>query len=98
MRTFNENDPRYEEALKQVKKVKGFYIHFVWYLLINGFVILASSIRFDAYSGVNFTTNSLWFWWGIGIAFHWYGVFGKNLLFGKRWEEKRIKELMDKEK
>jgi hypothetical protein len=42
-----------------------------------------------------------WFWWpmlgwGIGMVFHAYGVFGKNILFGADWERK-IKELMDKD-
>jgi hypothetical protein len=37
------------------------------------------------------------FFWGIGLFFHWFGVFGKNLLFSKSWEERKIKEYMDKE-
>jgi hypothetical protein len=35
--------------------------------------------------------------WGIGVFFHWYSVFGINFFLGKGWEEKKIKELMDKE-
>jgi hypothetical protein len=42
----------------------------------------------------------LWamFGWGIGVGFHALGVFGPNLLFGKDWEDRKIKELMDKDK
>jgi len=38
------------------------------------------------------------FFWGIGLAFHAYGVFGKHLLFSKDWEERKIKEFMEKDK
>ena len=35
---------------------------------------------------------------GIGIVFHAFGVFGMNFILGKNWEDKKIKELMDKDK
>ena len=38
------------------------------------------------------------FFWGIGLLAHWSGVFGKNLIFSKSWEERKIKEYMDKDK
>ncbi|MCK5638887.1 MAG: 2TM domain-containing protein, partial [Flavobacteriaceae bacterium] len=38
------------------------------------------------------------FFWGIGLMFHAYGVFGKNLLFSKDWEERKIKEIIEKDK
>jgi hypothetical protein len=41
---------------------------------------------------------AVWFFWGIGLAAHWLGVFGKNIVFSKAWEERKIKEFMDKDK
>jgi hypothetical protein len=38
------------------------------------------------------------FFWGIGIISHALSVFGPDLFLGNDWEEKKIKELMDKEK
>jgi hypothetical protein len=38
------------------------------------------------------------FFWGIGLAFHWFGVFGKNIVFSKEWEDRKMKEFMDKDK
>jgi len=38
------------------------------------------------------------FFWGIGLLVHGLSVFGRNLLFNSDWEEKKIKELMDKDK
>lgn len=34
------------------------------------------------------------FFWGIGLVFHAWGVFGKGLLFSKDWEARKIKEFM----
>ena len=31
---------QYEEAIKRVKKIKGFYTHLAVYVLVNGFLIL----------------------------------------------------------
>ena len=41
----------------------------------------------------------LWaaFGWGIGILFHAIGTFNLNPFFGKGWEERKIKEYMDKD-
>ncbi|MCF6296344.1 MAG: 2TM domain-containing protein, partial [Flavobacteriaceae bacterium] len=36
--------------------------------------------------------------WGIGLTFHFFGVFGPDLLFGKGWEERKIDEFMNKDK
>ena len=38
-----------------------------------------------------------WFYWGIGIAFHAIGVFGKGIIFSKDWEERKIQELIEEE-
>ena len=88
---------RYLEAQKQVEEIKGFYIHLVVYIIVNAFIIygILSSIGLDQ---LNFWTFSTAIFWGIGLFFHGYHLFGKNLLFGKKWEERKIKELMDKDK
>jgi len=44
----------------------------------------------------------LWFiwpllWWGIGVIFHGLKVFNYMPFFCKDWEEKKIKEFMNKE-
>ena len=91
-------------AKKRVKAIKGFYVHFIIYVLSNIFIsgiiiygLMESDYSFeDAFS--NFGVYSTWLFWGIGMFFHWLGVFGFQYLgFGKDWEEKKIKEMMDKE-
>ena len=38
------------------------------------------------------------FFWGIGLVAHGLSTFGGEIFFGSAWEEKKIKELMEKEK
>ena len=94
----------YIAAKKKVKEIKGFYIHFLVYVLGNIFisgVIVFGLTRgdertfFDIIS--NFGVYSTWVFWGIGVLFHWIGVFEIVSFVGKDWEDKKIKELMEKE-
>jgi hypothetical protein len=90
---------QYENALKRVKKVKGFYTHLIVYVVINIMIIIVNIQNLDkedSYFQIeNFFTA---FFWGIGLLSHALSVFGPNLFLGKDWEDKKIKELMDKEK
>ncbi len=84
---------KYYQAKKQVQEIKGFYTHLATYILVNAFLFVLN---------VMYSPYSWWFYWplfgwGIGLAFHAFGVFGRNMFFGKDWEEKKIKEIMEKE-
>lgn len=88
------SEKRYKLAKKQVEKLKGFYIHFAIYLLFMPVFIYLNYI-----SGTNFP------WalfpivgWGIGVTSHAAETFNYNPFFGKNWEERKIRELMDKDK
>ena len=92
-----QKDERYFAAQKRVKSIKGFYIHFTVYVFVN--IVLSIQIYLN-------TQNDFWRWvsfspalfWGIGILAHGTSVFGSNLLFGKNWEDRKIQELMEKDK
>jgi len=92
-------EERYVRAQKRVKQIKGFYWHLFWYLVVNIFLLaiiyknLGANENFFDYS--HFSTP---FFWGIGLFFHWLGVFGRNIVFSKDWEDRKIKEYMDKDK
>jgi hypothetical protein len=63
------------------------------YILVNLFLFLFN---------INTSPDSLWFYWpllgwGIAIAMHAYSVFGSGHLFGADWEEKKIREVMEKD-
>jgi len=93
-------DTRYELAYKRVKRIKGFYIHALVYVLVNAFIIISSYNRSELGSEVFFRweTFSTALFWGIGLLAHGLSVFGRDLFFGSDWEEKKIKEFMDKDK
>lgn len=89
-------DEAYIRAKKRLDKLKGFYWHLVSYVVINIFLItlIGSNTNEGYFSFGSFSTA---FFWGIGLFFHFLGVFGPGFLFGKNWEDRKIKELMDKE-
>ncbi|MFA5353901.1 MAG: 2TM domain-containing protein [Thermodesulfovibrionales bacterium] len=89
-----DEQARYDQARRHVLELKGFYRHLAMYLLINAFLI-----------GINLVTapEELWFYWpllgwGIGIIAHAVSVFGGSRFLGKDWEEKKIREFMDKKR
>ncbi|SEP57107.1 2TM domain-containing protein [Flavobacterium urocaniciphilum] len=93
METNNQEYERYQAAKKRVKEIKGFYGNLVSYILV---------ISFLTFINLKYTPEHLWFYWpmlgwGIGLLFHAFGVFNIVPFFGKDWEEKKIKELMEEE-
>ena len=99
MENSNLEGQKYIRAKKRVKAIKGFYVHLTVYIAVNAFLIISRS-----FSGGGWEV--FWEWqsyntalfWGIGIVFHALNVFGMGLLLGEDWEEKKIKEIMDKDK
>jgi len=90
---------KFEKAKKRVQAISGFYKHLAAYILVNLFLFILNATTLEA--GENFfvfSTFSTAFFWGIGLAFHAAGVFGKNIFLGNDWEEKKIREIMEKEK
>lgn len=76
----------YDRALQRMEELKGFYGNLISYCVIIPILVV-----------INLATKPQiqWFWWpmlgwGIGVASHAFQVFG----IGKRWEEKKIKQLL----
>ena len=92
-------EERYLRAQKRVKKIKGFYWHLFWYVVVNIFIL--TMIYYNLPPGEpffefqHFTTP---FFWGIGLLAHGFGVYGINIIFSKDWEDRKIKEYMDQDK
>ncbi len=86
-------EERYYAAKKRVEEIKGFYGNLIAYVVVNIGLVVVNLLTSPAY---------LWFFWpmlgwGIGVVFHGLKVFNYMPFFGKEWEEKKIKEFMDKE-
>lgn len=87
-----EDQEAYTRAKKRVRQIKGFYIHATVYLVVNVLLI-----------AINLATSprQIWFFWplvgwGIGLAAHGLSVFGVGGFLGEDWEERKIKEIVDK--
>jgi hypothetical protein len=95
----NEDEIKYREAAKRVKRIKGFYTHAIVYVVIN-IMIIFSKIQFEdnGYWSFELRHFSTALFWGIGLVAHGMSVFMPSIVLGKNWEDKKIKELMEKEK
>ena len=80
----------YFKAKQRVKEMKEFYGNLISYCVVIPFLIF---INYSTYWGFQ------WFWfplfgWGIGVTIHGFSVFG----YGSEWEERKIQEIMNKDK
>ena len=91
---YNEVENVYYKAQKRVEDIKGFYGNLWSFVFISiGLAVL------------NFVTSPQYWWflyptvgWGIGVLIHWMHVFNYMPFLGRDWEERKIQELMNKEK
>jgi len=87
----------YLRAKKKVDSIIGFYWHLASYLVVNIFLILLIGINSNqGFSG--FEPYATAAFWGIGLFFHFIGVFGPDIFFSKDWEKRKIEEYINKER
>lgn len=95
----NPDEIKYQEALKRVKRIKGFYTHALVYIVINIMIVIINVQGLkegESYFQIhNFFTL---FFWGIGLLAHGLSVFLPGMILGNDWEERKIRELMEKDK
>jgi hypothetical protein len=84
---------RYERAKQRVEILSGFYVHAIVFAIVN--------LGLAAY---NLATNpdSIWFiyvlgGWGIGLVAHGVYALGPGRFLGEAWQERKIREEMDRE-
>jgi hypothetical protein len=90
----NKKDNSYFKAKRKVAEIKKFYTSLIMYVIFITFL-----------AGINYYSNEwryawfLWaaFGWGIGLFFQGVKAFNWNPVYGKDWEERKIKEYMDKD-
>jgi hypothetical protein len=88
-----QEEERYFKAKKRVEEIKGFYGNLTSYIVVNCVLFVINIVTSPQY---------LWFFWtllgwGIGVVFHGIKVFNYMPFIGKDWEERKIKEFMEKE-
>ena len=90
----NTEETKYQKAKKRVEAIKGLYMHLTVYVVVN---LILFSINMIV------SPDSLWFiWplmgWGIGLFIHALTVFSSSPGFSTDWEERKIRELMEKKR
>ena len=88
----DQEHQRYQRAHARVQALKGFYTHATAYVLVNVALFVINLV----------TGGGWWFYWplvfwGIGLGVHALMVFGLGGRFGQDWEERKTRELMDKD-
>ena len=88
-----EKNERYRRAKERVEKIKSFYSHLFVYIIVNLVLFIINMLT---------APDALWFYWpllgwGIGLLIHAFSVFGTKRIL-KDWEERKIIELMEKDK
>ena len=86
-----EENESYRKAKAKVQRLKGFYHHLAAYVIVNLLLFVINIVT---------SPDTLWFWyvtviWGIFVVWNAYGVFKEP---NDEWEEKKIQEIMEKEK
>jgi len=93
MNTGDFENKNYIKAVEKVEKLKEFYQNLASFCLVIPFLIFIN---------LRFSPGFHWFWfpifgWGMGLVFHFLEVNNYSFLLGRNWEDKKIKELMEKE-
>lgn len=84
------SDKRYQKAKERVEAIKGFYGNLTAYCIVIPFLVWLN-FRSTSFPWAIFPALG----WGFGLLMHGIEAYGYNPLWGKNWEEKKIKELMD---
>jgi hypothetical protein len=94
----DRQERRYEQVHAMVQALKGFYVHAGAFVVVNIALFAINALTGGLAGGV------WWFYWpligwGIGLGAHALGVFGFSGggPLGRDWEERKIREMMDKE-
>ncbi|HEX9590720.1 MAG TPA: 2TM domain-containing protein [Bradyrhizobium sp.] len=81
---------RADEALAfaHVRKLKGFYMNLMLYIVVIGFLVIVNLVTYPRYLWVIWTALG----WGIGILFHGLRVFDMVPFLNGEWERRQVEK------
>ncbi len=85
-------DKLYEKAKERVEHIKGFYGNLMSYCIVIPCLAILNYNTTD-FPWVLFPAGG----WGFGVIGHGMQAFGYNPLWGRRWEERKMREYMEDE-
>jgi len=90
MTTGMSEEEIYRKAREKVEEKKGFYVHFIVYILVNILLIIIWAATGAGFPWFIFPLGG----WGIGVLFHFLGVF----VFSRQtsWERREIEKEVER--
>ncbi|CAL2076703.1 2TM domain-containing protein [Tenacibaculum sp. 190524A05c] len=109
--SFKVKESKLARVQEKVGRIRSFYNHLILYTVVNlifAFSANFSEINIHIYNGfkisnqwANFDSYKiypLWLIWGVVLVINAVTTFGIPIVFGSRWEEKKIEEYMKEDK
>jgi 2TM domain len=95
----SEYDRAFRNARRQVRRMRGWYLHAFIYIAIVGFAWLRFLFAGSFESWYPFHRMprmplGLTFGWGFGLIIHGLVVFARVGPFGQGWEDRQVKRLL----
>ena len=89
----------YRRARKQVRRLRGWYVHAFIFATIVGLAWLrylfgGAFADWSGYHSVPRMPLGMTFGWGLGVLIHGLVVWGRFGPFGDQWEDRQIKRMM----
>jgi 2TM domain-containing protein len=83
--------PRYKEARRRARSLRGFYVHALAY------IVVMTSVFALGMAGAPIRHWPGWpLFWGLGLLAHGFAVLVAPGLFGADWEERKIREYLER--
>jgi hypothetical protein len=98
MNTTPEEEKLFKEARKRVRRKKNYYSAIISYFAIGTFLTFLNWYTQRDEETIHWWVIWVWFGWGIGMFFYTISFFKTGVIFGQDWEERKIKEEMEKMK
>jgi fatty acid desaturase len=86
------HEERLARARRRMEQIKGFYIHLAVFVLV-----LVGLTAVDFATGDTWWVHWVFLGWGIGVAAHGLAVLGGGSRAIARWEERKVRELMERD-
>lgn len=84
----------YLKAQKKAREIRSFYYNLMSYCVVIPILIAVNLIYTPEYYWFFFSM----FGWGFGLLFHAMGAFDFMPFFGPKWEQRKLNELLEKER
>jgi transcriptional regulator with XRE-family HTH domain len=86
-------DKQEEEAFQYVRKLRGFYLHLMQYVLVVNVMLAINLIL---------SPQKMWvYWvmggWGLGVLMHAARVFKSDWLLGPQWERRQVEKRLGRQ-